>query len=184
MGFFSILNKSDNAKQKLEITDNSGFIGVVNNDKYSGFVDEDWELEDVLKQFTNQTNEGNCVIWSTGEPNLMNVYVLDEASKSKPYRETQSIIRVTNEKLWLVNYTDLTMVAQFKDSKIPSTENSDLEIPIANGVYKLTLRQMFNPKDYNWEAPPKPCFEIVFNVFDGNVENEFKDVIWWKTDEK
>lgn len=184
MGLFFWLNKNDHAKQKLEISDDSGFIGIVNSELYNGFVDEDWELEDVLQRFTEQTNHGACAIWSTGEPNFMNVYILDEPSSKKVFRELQLNIKVTNEKLWLVNYTDLTMVAQFERSKIPSTENADLEIPMQNGNYNISIRQMFDPKKYNAKSPPNPCFEIVFSPVNKFEMNTLSQVLWWQDDKQ
>ncbi|MCW3789551.1 hypothetical protein [Plebeiibacterium sediminum] len=169
-------------KQELEISDDSGFIGIINDNLYQGFVDEDWELDEVLGRFKNQTNFGNCAIWSTGEPNFMSIHIVDKPSQTKSYRETITFIKVTNENLWLANYTDLTMVAQFESEKIPSNENSDLIIELKNGFYKLLIRQMFNPSDYNWESPPNPCFELIFQTVEKFENNNFENVIWWDVD--
>lgn len=184
MGLFSWFKKNESTKQKLEISDDSGFIGLINNDLYSGFVDEDWELEGILRRFTEQTNLGNCVIWSTGEPSFMSIHILDEPSQNEVFREVCSNIKVTNEKLWLVNYTDLTMVAQFESEKIPSNENSELEIPLENGAYRVTIRQKFNPENYNWKSSPNPCFEIIFSQLTKMETNYFDDVIWWQNDKR
>lgn len=113
MGLFSFKKKkpAQAPKGRLEVFDESGFIGIVNSTLYQGFVGEDWELDEVLEKFRTQTNSGHCAIWSTGEPCDMAVQVLDSLSNHEAVRETILNIKVTDGCLWLVNYTDLTMAA-------------------------------------------------------------------------
>ena len=147
-------------QQRLKLLDDSGIIGIINGELYEGFVHEDWELEDLFNKFVEQIQAGNAAIWSTSEPDLILLDILTKPSNKKAFRQIKTNIKVTNQKLWLVNYTDLTMVAQFQDESIPSLENSDLEIPLSNGNYQLTIRQMFAPKGYNRKTPPNHYFEM------------------------
>lgn len=179
---FTVGTQSSNIKQKLAIADDSGFIGLVNSELYQGFVDEDWELKDLMKRFKEQTNLGHATVWSTGVQNTMTVHILQQPSAKKHHRQTTSQIKVTNDTLWLVNYTDLSMLAQFDDETIPSRDNDDLSIPLKSGNYSITLRQMFDPEEYRWNNPPDPCFELTFTPTTKPAKNRFKDVIWWRED--
>ena len=164
--------------KKLEISDDSGFIGLVNSELYQSFVDEDWELDELLKKFTNETNLGHAAVWNTGVENLMIVELLFNKSGKESYREVLSNMKVTDGKIYLTNYEDLSMAAQFKDEVIPSKHNADLEIQIENGNYQLLIRQLFDPNDYDWERVPNPCFEIVLNKIEHFQANKFDKVIW------
>ncbi len=165
--------------QNFEIYDDSGFLGIVNNSLYEGYVNEDWELEELFEKIRTQINLGNCVVWSTGYPNLMKLEIRDTSSLKKSFRDSYLNIKVTNDEVWLVNYTDLTMSAQFKDETIPSDENSDLRINLANGYYKVIIRQMFNPEDFE-EYNNSPNFEIIFQAIDKFEDNKCEKIIWWE----
>lgn len=186
MGLFSFKRKKKPEpapKGRLEISDDSGFIGIVNNDLYKGFVSEDWELDDVLKKFKTQTNLGHCAIWSTGEPYDMSVQILESLSGRNAIRETIINIQVTDGCLWLTNYTDLTMVAQFEDEPIPSKMNSHLKIELDTGNYLVHIRQMTDPKAYEWKEAPEYHFELVFQKQETFTENELETVLWWDEDD-
>lgn len=169
-------------EQTLQIYDDSGFIGIVNSEKYQSFVHEDWELDQLLLRFVQQTNLKNCIIWSVGTQNLMTVRLARTKSSEISYREASTSIKVTTGELFLTNYTDLSMAAQFEDEQIPSTHNSDLKIKIPNGEYSVLIRQMFDPQSYDWENMPKNCFELIFSDSTNQPSIDLTDVIWWKDD--
>lgn len=50
---------------KFEITDDSGFLALVNSSTYNSFVKEDWELDSLFNHFVSQMNEGCFLIWQT-----------------------------------------------------------------------------------------------------------------------
>jgi hypothetical protein len=137
----------------LNIFDQDGFIAIVNTDKYSSFVDNDWELDQLMAHFINQMNQDSFVIWATNyQGGDWQVKITDKPSNDKVYRQFSKTIQVTTGELYLTNYTDLTMAAQFADEKVPSKHNSNLFVKIPNGKYELQIRQMFDPKisTMNW----------------------------------
>jgi hypothetical protein len=38
----------------FEVTDDSGFLALVDPQAYEGFVDEDWELEELIDRFRRE----------------------------------------------------------------------------------------------------------------------------------
>src|SRR5687767_5827241 len=109
----------------LTITDDSGLLAVVNADKYNSFVNEKWELSQLLKRFVEEMNNDNLIVWSTGSENTWTVSFLNQPSDKKSFRDFSKTIEVTDGQLFLTNYEDLTLSAQYKDEKIPAKHNVD-----------------------------------------------------------
>ena len=171
---FSLLKKT----KKLKVTDDSGFLAIVNSDTYNSFVDEDWELSQLMNHFISEMNNHSILFWATGSENEWTVSFVGKASSKKSFREFTSTIQVTSGKLYLTNYEDLTMSAQFEDTKIPAKHNSDLIIKLENGLYNLTIRQLFDPDDY--EAEGKVNFEVVMQKTETETETEkIEKIFWW-----
>ena len=172
-------NASRKKSTKLNITDDSGFLAIANAEKYNAFVSENWELPELVGRFVEEMNRENLIIWGTsmggGE---WIVAFLNKATNKKAFREFDKSIVVTNGQLYLTNYEDLTMAAAYANEKIPAKHNSDLIIPLENGRYVFTIRQMFDPDDYNYEAEGKVNFEIVIKL-DNNPTEKIENVFWW-----
>jgi hypothetical protein len=47
---------------KIDFLDEDGFISIINADKYRGFVDGDWQLNQLLQHFVDQMNSHNMII--------------------------------------------------------------------------------------------------------------------------
>ena len=150
-----------NFSTPLTITDDSGFLAIVNSDKYQSFVDSDWELHQLFSRFVDEMNNGNLIIWATGYENEWTVIFLDKPSDHVAFREFSKSIHVTNGKLFLTNYEDLTIAAQFQEEKIPQEGNAELCINLGNGKYDFTIRQLFDPDDNDYVAQEKTNFEII-----------------------
>jgi len=162
----------------LNIADEDGFIAIVNADKYQGFVSEDWELDQLFTHFTAEMNAQNLIVWQTDHEGggLWSVEIVKEASEQEAFREFSKTIVVTNGALYLASYTDLTMAAQFKEEAIPSDENTDLKIELANGGYEVLVRQLFNPDE---EGEHDTDFEIVFTKVDDGAMMNSEGVYWF-----
>ena len=179
MKSFNLFKKIKRNKNRLEIYDGSGFIGLVNIELYKTFINEDWELLEVLDRFKDETNNKHCAIWNTGTQNLMSIHIINEFTSKQAFREFKTQIKVTNKYLYLVNYDDLTMCAQYSDEKLPSDLNANLKLELENGIYDMEVRQLFNPENYTLENYPDPCFEIKLQLTKTEVDLKFEKVIWW-----
>jgi len=162
----------------FSITDDSGFLAIVNSDKYSPFVNKNWELPELMKHFVDQMNNEALIIWATGAENEWTVNFVDKPTDKYDYKKFDKIIEVTNGQLFLTNYEDLTMAAQFKEDQIPSRHNSSKNIGLDNGTYNLTIRQLFDPTQNDYELD-KISFEIV--VQPTTEQNQKIDKIFWLT---
>jgi hypothetical protein len=164
---------------EFQITDDSGFMAIVNSEKYVSFVDENWELPQLLDHFIEEMNKDALIIWSTGIEGEWNVRFSDKPYSEKSFREFSKTINITNGQLFLANYEDLTMAAQFADDKIPAEHNSNLSVKLPNGKYELTIRQMFDPEDHDYDPEGKINFEVIVKSATTPSLQKIDSVYWW-----
>lgn len=163
---------------KLTIIDNDGFLALVDSNKYNSYVTEDWEFEQLISHFIDQSNKGCMLMWITGyQGDKWNVNFPQIKSEKIAFREFESQIEVTDKGLYLTEYADLTMAASYKDSKIPSSHNSDLLINLNKGLYHVLVRQLFNP-DLDYSAVQEH-FEIVLYKTDKLTETHLDKITWF-----
>jgi len=161
------------------ITEDSGFLAIVNADKFNSFVSEEWELSQLLNRFVDEMNNNHLIIWATGLENEWTVNFLDKPTNKKAFREFFKTIKVTNGQLFLTNYEDLTMAAQFEDEKIPAKQNADLFIQLDNWKYEVTVRQLFDPNDNEYGAEGEVNFEIIIQADIKKRANQIDKIFWW-----
>ena len=65
-----------------------------------------------------------------------------------------------------------------KNEIVPAKHNSHLKIDIANGLYNVTISQMFDPKDVDHKVEIIH-FEIVFNSSSPTSAQKANKVFWW-----
>ncbi|WP_285725115.1 hypothetical protein [Psychromicrobium xiongbiense] len=128
--------------QPLDLqVDEDGFVCVVSPDFYSGFVDEDWSLDQLLAHFVQQSNLGSLFVAYPGPDHADAPLTFDEVAESgEPYRRATGVVKVGPQGLWLTDYTQLTMAAQFQDSA--PIDRGAVRLPVREGTYLLTLIHM------------------------------------------
>jgi len=163
---------------KLTIIDNDGFLALVDTNRYQSFVTEDWEFEQLISHFIDQSNKGNMIMWRTGYSGDKWIVNFEQEKSDKiAFREFETQIEVTDESLYITEYADLTMAASYEDSKIPSNHNSDLVINLENGIYNVLVRQLFNPDlDY---SDIQEHFEIVLEKVTEKSNNGIDNIMWF-----
>ena len=170
----------------LKIIDDDGFIAIVNSANYQGFVDDDWQLDQLMSHFVNHMNQGNIIVWQTSNDGGGNWSVSSQEypSNTHAFRQFEQNINVTTGELFLTNYSDLTMAAQFSEASIPATHNADLKIVLKNGLYKVTVRQLFDPdthmNHFDSERNEDISFEIVFTPTTESQNQQVSSVYWRK----
>ena len=159
----------------LSIINDSGILALVNNERYSSYVIEQWTFPQLKNHFIEEMKNDSIIIWSIESEDPCTITFLDKPSGEKKIREFSKVIRVTNGRLYLTNYEDITMAAQYANEKIPAKYNSDLFIELNNGMYNFTigqLSQQSNDEKINLEIIIQPIFEKI---------NESIDNIFWFT---
>ena len=156
--------------------DEDGFVALVCPNEYSGYIGEDWTFEQVLGKFVEQMNNNIMFIAYAGadfadEP----LRISNTPSSDAARRETSGLLQVGQEGLWLTDYTQLTMAAQFRDEK--PNANHHLELPIPPGLYRVTLRQFA----LSYKDKLDPAIELILEptrAEAGNIIRQFDAVPW------
>lgn len=165
---------------KYQLFDEDGIIGIINGDRYEGFVSKDWELEELTGLFIQQMNEQNLIVWKAGDyGNDWNIKIVDKATSNKAFRTLKKTIEVTSSELYLINFTALTMIAQFEDNTVKRVCKDEQKIKLENGIYNVTVRQMFDPDEDEIEDEDTTHFELIFNK--QTQTNTTEEVFWWET---
>lgn len=167
----------------LDVWDDDGILALVNVDTYR------WSVEwvdidpDLTSHFATEANAGRALVWRTSElgGGDYTVALVGEASPSASTREFTAPIEVTAGRLYLVNYTDLTMVADEPDGgdgPLPKRTGADWYVELDNGWYEATVRQLFDP-DQDVQGKGGPSFEIVLEPRSGAGEQQYTSFFWW-----
>jgi hypothetical protein len=165
--------------QYLKITDDSGFIAIVNPAKYNSFLSADWNFEQLRERFIDEMNKETLIIWSTGVEGEWNMQLLENPSGKTSFREFEKTIEVTDGQLCFINYEDLSMAAQFEDVQIASEQDDSRSIKIANGKYIILVRQLFNPAIYQEEQLENVHFEIIIKQAGMNSgKSKIANIFW------
>ncbi len=161
-----------------KVTDDSGFLGIINPDLYQSFVDENWEFDQLFAHFKMEIKKKNLLLWGTGGEGIWKVEVRNEISKEKGMRQFEGFIKVTQEMLCLTNYESLTMAAQFSDVKLPEKHQQDLNIIMKNGLYQCRIVQLFNPADMSKKGISYDFLVEFAKVLTG--ENNWEQIPWYE----
>jgi hypothetical protein len=164
---------------KLKIIDDDGIIAVVNPDKYNLNLEyrEKWTSRE-FKDFLLKTNKGNLIIWGTGLEAEWTIEVVTKPTGKSAFRQFEQFIEVSNEQLILATFSDIMMTLQFEDKKLPSGDNQKLIIPLDNGIYRMTVKQLFDPEDYDYNPNRKINFELFFERQNEIKSQNIDNIIW------
>ena len=166
--------------QKLKIIADGSIIAIANTKKYNETLinQTNW----TWRQFNNfilETNKDNLIVFDTSCENEWTIEFLINSETDKAYfRKVEQSIAVTDQKLYLINWTDLTSSLQFKDTKLPDEINKDLKIDLENGFYKVVVKQLFNSEDHEYISENKISFIVEFIIQSENPKIKADSIIW------
>lgn len=147
--------------KRLEVTDDSGFLAIVDPDAYCGFVSADWKYDQLIEHFKKQMRAHRLLIWQTRIENIWKVDLSFEPTNIAGFREWNGSIVVSNNRLLLTNYESLTMAAQFADVALPESHQKNLIFPIPNGFYQCLVIQVHNP---DLKEPPENTVDFTIEI--------------------
>lgn len=147
--------------------DEDGFVALVAPNEYRGFVDEDWGLEDLLTRFVEQMNHGALFIAYPGPDDADAALTLATEAPPVTMRQATGVVEVGAEGLWLTDYTQLTMAAQFADESPLSSYAQRLLVE--PGRYRITLHE---------DATSESGFVLMISMTDTD-DIEHQTVVPW-----
>lgn len=162
-------------RHHYEITDDSGFLALVDPISYRSFVDTDWTLDQIVRRFKEEMQNRRLLIWGTGREGIWRVEVLFHRSSVTGFREFTASLTSSNDRLLLTNYESLTMAAQFEDVHLPEAHQTNLLIPVRAGRYLCRIVQRFDPESTAPHQEHDPDFRIELTSIK-NIANDDDDV--------
>jgi hypothetical protein len=162
-------------RQRFQISDDSGFLALVDPNLYQGFVDRDWTYESLFTHFRQEMGRRSLLLWGTGREDFWTVEVVtddcDEYERPTGYRRVSGPIRVSAGQLHLTNYESLTMAAQFPDVRLPEPHLRDLVFEVPDGEYVCEIIQLADPgSDQDADEDDERRYELVYGGGEGEDE--------------
>jgi len=177
-------------KQKLKIVDDDCMIALVNIKKFNETLpfQQSWTWKQ-LNNFILKKNNENLIVFSTGSEEEWTLeFLINEESKTTYFRKFEQNIEITDGALHLISWGDLTSTLQFTDTMLPGNGNEDVQIKIKNSFYRVVVKQLFNPEDYDYDAENKVNFiiELSYQNKEPKIKIEPESLAWtvdWPNDE-
>ena len=154
----------------LEVSDDSGFLAVVVPATYEGFVEPDWQLQQLFRHFAAQMGKRSLLMWGAGLEGVWRVEVRQRWSRASGFREVSGPIRVVGGAVLVTNYESLTMAAQFADVRLPERHQRDSLVELPDGEYACRVVQMFDPSEAKSAEEGRPDFVLEFTRATGVLE--------------
>ena len=162
----------------------TNFIGIANANTYKSFVNEDWELDQLLKHFGDEMQQGHILVFQMTEEGIeyswrVDVRVGTEEITHPCFRKAIGYMEVTENKLFLVDYDCLTMAAQFEDNKVPDENCSNYKINMENGLYKVEVIQYYNVDEDEYVGSKET--DILLNFIKVSDMEPISEGVFWCT---
>ncbi|MEC0233048.1 hypothetical protein P4H71_01580 [Paenibacillus kribbensis] len=159
------------------------FIALVNANQYQSFIDEDWTLPMLKEHFLKQTREKHILVFQMTQQGIeadwnIQLSLADEREDDLWLKKDIGYIQVDNQELHLVEYTCLTMAAQFEDEQVPDSYCSKFSYPIDNGLYKVNIIQFYDVDTNQRLGSENVDLQIVFTKVD-HFEIREPKIYWW-----
>ncbi|AQU81512.1 MULTISPECIES: hypothetical protein [unclassified Halomonas] len=134
---------------KFELSSDYGCLALLDISNYSGFVSENWELDQLKAHICNENAKGHIVAWGCTACNW-NIEVHFSEPTIEGNRAYRSFIETEGE-LLLTTYDSITMAAQFSETVLPEPHEKDQVVKIGKGIYEVTVVQNFPTELINTE---------------------------------
>lgn len=161
----------------------TNFIALVNSNQYKTFVDEDWDLPMISEHFVREIKNNNILVCQMTNEGIegdwrINVNFQENIIDTSYFRREEGYIKVDNNELCFVEYTCLTMAAQFEDEKVPDKYCDKFRFNIKNGLYKVDTIQYYDIDNEKYFGRNDVDIEFRFTEVSKCEEVEPK-VFWW-----
>jgi hypothetical protein len=132
------------AANLYEVSDDDGFLGLLDPDAYAGFVGE-WTVDTLLAQLQTQMRERRLLLWGTGREDIWRVRVELGTTPPRGFREVTGPIVSTGGRLLLTDWGAITMAATYSDTRLPEPHDRKLLVEVPPGAYRCTVVQIDDP---------------------------------------
>lgn len=179
MNILKRLFGGSDAKPTHSVTDDSGFLAIIDPDAYRGFVHADWTVEMLDGHFKREMQERHLLSWATGLEHFWRIQVLLQQVKTPVFRETIGSIVASRGRLLLTNYESLTMAAAYPHITLPQRHEQKQILLVSTGLHNCRILQLSNPKT---NTPFKETVNFVYEITSTTQPAEVWCQIPWRAD--
>jgi hypothetical protein len=145
----------------FKVTDDSGFLAIIDPDAYRGFVSSDWTWEMIQEHFRNEMHERHLLIWGTGLEHFWTIDVSFHPTGASGFREITGSIAASQGRFLLTNYESLTMAASFPNVSLPRAHERGQVLSVPPGLHDCRIIQLSDPEsDAPFEEPVNFIYEL------------------------
>ena len=160
----------------FRVTDDSGFLAIIDPDVYRGFVHANWTTEMLREHFARELAARRLLIWSTGLECFWKIEVSLQRTGTTGFREVTGGIIASQGRLLLTNYESLTMAARFPDVSLPQAHERGDVLSLPPGAYNCRVLQLSDPAgDGPFEEPVNFVYELIPAV---QVAEPWREIPW------
>jgi len=166
--------------QKIDIIDDDGIIALANIQTYNATLNfrEKWTWRELNEHLLDKNKE-SLFVFSTGREDEWTLkFLINEESNKSFFRKTEQYLEVTDNVLYVISWGDLTCTLQFPDTLLPDDSNKDLKVKISNGLYRVVVKQLFDPEDYEYDAENKVNFIVELFLVKSTNKNKIESIVW------
>lgn len=166
----------------IDLYEYDGILALVDTAAYRSEIAWVSLEEDLVPHLAREAEAGHLIVWRTSElgGGEFRVDVVPEPTDAQSHRELTASIDVTEGRLHLVNYTDLTMASDEEQGALPFASGADWSVELENGRYEVTVRQFFDPA-IDLQADDGASFEIVLRPSVSTAESAgVVGIHWWQ----
>jgi len=162
----------------FKVTDDSGFLAIIDPDAYRGFVSADWTWETIRRRFIREMRERHLLIWGTGLAHFWSIDVSFHPTKATGFREVTGSIAASQGRLLLTNYESLTMAAQYSDVRLPEAHEREQVLSVSPGPYDCRIIQLSDPES---DAPLEEAVNFIYEFTEATSPRTFWRELPWTT---
>jgi hypothetical protein len=145
----------------LTVTDDSGYLALIDCAAYQGFVSDDWTFEDLTGHFASGMARRELLVWDCADwGDTYTVSVRQGFSAEQGFRTVTGSVNATRGKIHLLSYASLSSAAEDRDVDLPEDHEAKNVIVVTPGIYKLRIVQTYNPEKAATRAEGTPHFII------------------------
>jgi len=133
---------------EFEITDDAGFLALVDCNAYASYVAAEPDMEKLRIHLLDAMRGNQILVWATGRADFWKVSVRTFAPEAF-FRSATGYLRSTGGEICLSNWEDLAYAARFTAAKLPLPHHHTLFYKLRPGDYRVDLYQIRDPRDFH-----------------------------------
>ncbi|HYV27682.1 MAG TPA: hypothetical protein VFA77_09130 [Candidatus Eisenbacteria bacterium] len=146
----------------FKVTDDSGFLAIIDPDAYRGFVHANWTWDGIQEHFRREMHDRHLLIWGTGMEHFWRIDISFQPTRTAGFREVVGSITASRGRLLLTNYENLTMAAQSPDVTLPEEHERERVLSVSPGLYDCRIIQLY--EFTRATSPREPWNEIPWSA--------------------